>query len=356
MNILTRHIVKEVLKGSFLTLLLLVTLVNLFTFSDELKDLGKGNYQLREIFIFLALTTPSVFYDLVPSAALIGSIFVLGAMANNSEIIAMRAAGLSIFWIIRSVMLAGVFLVLTAVVIGEFIAPDTERAAQMLKSTSQNNRVVMRAKYGIWLREGNSFVNIRQMGENSKLHDISFYDLDENHHLKQVKHARTGKFVGHDQWKLKNIQTTQLLKDSVTPGSTKTEYWKTSIAPDLLNIVVVTATSLSSYDLVKYIDFLKENNQKSQTFEAAFWARVLNPFVTFVMLLVSTPFVIGIKRGTGVGGRLIIGIVIGLSFNILDQIVSHLGIVYNFNPLLTALLPGTLVLIAASYAINRIKA
>jgi lipopolysaccharide export system permease protein len=356
MNILTRYIVKEVLKGSFLALLLLVTLFNLFTLSDELKDLGKGSYQLPEIFTYLALSTPAAFYDLVPSGALIGSIFVLGAMANNSEVIAMRASGVSVLAIIRSVMLAGVFLVIVSVAIGEFIAPKAERAAHLLKTTAQNNRVIMQAKYGIWLREGNSFINIRQMPGKSRLDDVSLYQLDAQHHLTEVKHAQTANFLGNNQWQLQNSQTTLLSTNSVSASQADNENWQTSIAPDLLNIVVVTATNLSSYDLAKYIVFLKSNNQKSQTFEAAFWARVLNPFVTFVMLLVSTPFVIGIKRGTSIGGRLIIGIVIGLSFNILDQIISHLGIVYNLNPLLMALLPSSLVLMAALYAINRLRA
>jgi lipopolysaccharide export system permease protein len=356
MNILTRYIVKEVLKGSVLALLLLLTLFNLFSFSDELKDIGKGSYQLHEILLYLALTTPTVFYDLVPSGALIGSIFVLGSMANNSEIIAMRAAGVSVFGIIRSVMLAGVFLVTLSVLIGEFIAPETERAAQLLKTTAQNNRVVMQAKYGVWLREGNSFVNIRQISGKSQLTDISFYQLDKQHHLQQTRHAQTGSFLGQNQWQLKNVKTSQLFQNSVIGTQTEKEVWQTSIAPDLLDVAVLTASNLSTYDLGKYIEFLKENNQKSQAFEAAFWARVLNPFVTFVMLLVSTPFVIGIKRGTGVGGRLLIGIVIGLSFNILDQIISHLGIVYNLNPLLMALLPSSLALLTASYFINRLKA
>ena len=355
MNILTRHIIKEVLKGSFLALLLLLTLFNLFTLSDEIKNLGKGSYQMREIFTYLALTSPTVFYDLVPPAALIGSIFVLGAMANNSEIIAMRAAGLSVFAIIRAVMLAGLVLVSVSVVVGEFIAPDADRAAQTMKAKAMNDRVVMRAKYGIWLREGNSFVNIRHLEEKSTFADISYYEVDKNHHLAQVKHAQTGKFVGNKQWQLQDVQTTQLFGNSVRASNDKEDYWKTSIAPELLNIVVETSTNLSSVDLAKYIAFLKHNNQKSQTFEAAFWQKVMNPFVTFVMLLLSTPFVIGIKRGTGVGGRLVVGIVIGLSFNILDQIVGHLGIVYNLNPLLMAMLPSTLVLIAASYVINGLR-
>ena len=55
MNVLTGYIVREVLKGSFVALLLLLTLFNLFTFSDELKDLGKGSYGLKEIFYYLDL-------------------------------------------------------------------------------------------------------------------------------------------------------------------------------------------------------------------------------------------------------------------------------------------------------------
>jgi len=355
MNILTAHIVKEVLKGAFLALLLLLTLFNLFSLSDELKDLGKGNYGLREIFTYLALSTPTVFYTLVPSGALIGSLFVLGAMANQQEIVAMRASGLSIFWIIRSVMLAGVVLVIISVIIGEFLAPRTERAAQLLKTKAQNNQVLMRAKYGVWLREGDSFINVRQIASKSELSDVSIFKLDSEHHLKQIIHANSANFVGDEQWQLKEIQKTQIFENNVVANTLKQQAWKTSIAPDLLDIVVVTTSNLSSFDLAKYIVFLKENNQKSQLFEAALWGRLLNPFVTFVMLLVSTPFVIGIKRGTSMGGRLLIGILIGLSFNIFDQIVSHLGIVYNFNPILTALFPSTLVLCIASYAISRLK-
>jgi len=355
MNILTAHIVKEVLKGAFLALLLLLTLFNLFSLSDELKDLGKGNYGLREIFTYLALSTPTVFYTLVPSGALIGSLFVLGAMANQQEIVAMRASGLSIFWIIRSVMLAGVVLVIISVIIGEFLAPRTERAAQLLKTKAQNNQVLMRAKYGVWLREGDSFINVRQIASKSELSDVSIFKLDSEHHLKQIIHANSANFVGDEQWQLKEIQKTQIFANNVVANTLKQQAWKTSIAPDLLDIVVVTTSNLSSFDLAKYIVFLKENNQKSQLFEAALWGRLLNPFVTFVMLLVSTPFVIGIKRGTSMGGRLLIGILIGLSFNIFDQIVSHLGIVYNFNPILTALFPSTLVLCIASYAISRLK-
>jgi len=161
-NVLTGYIVREILKGSLVAALLLLTLFNLFTFSDQLKDLGKGHYGLAEIFYYLALTSPSVFYELMPASALLGSLFILGAMGNNRELIAMRAAGLSIFGIIRAVMVAGGILVMVSILIGEFVAPVAERAAQMIKVTAQNEQVVMNVKYGLWLREGKKFINVRK--------------------------------------------------------------------------------------------------------------------------------------------------------------------------------------------------
>ena len=119
MNVLTGYIVREILKGSFIAVLLLLTLFNLFTFSDELNDVG-GGYDLKHIFYYLALTSPTVFYELVPASALLGSLFILGAMGNNRELIAMRAAGLSVFGIIKAVMLAGAILVFISTLIGEF--------------------------------------------------------------------------------------------------------------------------------------------------------------------------------------------------------------------------------------------
>ena len=110
-----------------------------------------------------------------------------------------------------------------------------------------------------------------------------------------------------------------------------------------------------SQDNFQYIDFLKENNQKSQTFEAAFWGRLINPLVTFVMLMVATPFVIGIKRGSSMGGRLMLGIIIGMAFNILDKIINHMGLVYSLDPMLMAILPSALVFSGACYAVNKVK-
>lgn len=353
MNVLTQYLVKEILKGAFIALILLLTLFNLFTLADELKDL-KGAYDLTTVFTYVALTSPRVCYELIPAAALLGSLFVLGAMGNNRELIAMRAAGVSVLGIIQSVLVAGVILATFAIFMGELIAPTAESKAQLLRATAQNQKLVTNAKYGLWLRENNQFINVRKLESNGELADISIYELNSDAHLQNVTHAEKAIYLQNEQWRLENLAQSHISTEKMQANSQAEKTWQTTIAPDLVKIAVVNPDNLSLIDLAQYIDFLKTNQQKSQTFELAFWGRIVNPFVTFVMLLVSTPFVIGVKRGVNVGSRMMIGVVIGMSFNILDKIFGHVGLIYDFNPFLVAVFPSLFVSGISVYALRRL--
>lgn len=353
MSVLTGYIVKEILKGSFIALIFILTLFNLFTFSDELKSLGQGDYGLKQIFSYLALTSPRVLYELVPSSALLGSLFILGAMGNNRELIAMQSAGMPVSRIIIAVMLAGAVLVFISILVGEFIAPLAERKAQLIKVTAKHQDVLKQTRYGIWLREDKKFINIRKVEDNGQLADISIYELDENGHLDTSTHAEQAVYLGQQQWKLLNINRSQISYERVSSRFQKEEILKSSIAPDILKIAVVSPDNLSLNDLSRYINFLKKNHQKSHIFEMAFWGRLVNPFITFVMLLVSAPFVIGVKRGVSVGARMMIGVVIGMGFNILDRIVGHIGLIYELNPAIMAMAPSLTVFALAMFALKR---
>jgi lipopolysaccharide export system permease protein len=353
MNVLTYYIVKEILKGSFVALLCLLTLFNLFTFSDELGDLGKGHYGLKEIFYYVTLTSPTVFYELIPASALLGSLFILGNMANNRELVAMQAAGLPIFGIVKSVLAAGAVLVIIAFLVGEFVAPLGERMGQKLKLTSQNQNAILHSRYGLWLREGNQFINVRRIQDDGKLAVINIYEIDDKRHLRRLISAKQATFLGKQQWQLEQIRQSEVSTQQMLAKKERQRIWKSSIDPQLFKMVTVNPNNLSLYDLAMYVDFLKENHQKSQAFELAFWGRIVNPLVTFVMLLVSVPFVIGIKRGVSAGNRILIGVVIGMGFNIIDKIASHMGLIYELNAPLVAMLPSVVVLAVTLFAVRK---
>lgn len=353
MKILNKYIAKEVLKGAFVTIVILLSLLNFFTFTDELGDL-EGDYGLKQVFAYLALTSPRNFYELMPSAALIGSLVTLGAMANRQELIAMRTAGFSLFRIIWAVLRAGLVIIAVSLMVGEFVAPVSERSAQMLKTTAQKKQVALRTKYGVWLRDGNAFVNIRQIQRNNEVGSINIYKLDAHHRLVLATHAQKAVY-SKGEWLFEEVEQSAIAADKVSAEKKGRTRWKSMLEPDLLNAVVVKPANLSIYELAKYIVFLRENGQKSQQFELAFWNRLVKPCVTLVMLLLAVPFVLNVRRAINAGQRIVIGVLIGLGFILSDRMFGHIGLVYGLNPLFTAVFPASLFFLASLAAIGKLR-
>ncbi|MDF1584416.1 MAG: LPS export ABC transporter permease LptG [Methyloprofundus sp.] len=355
MNALDRYIIKEVLKGTLIALIALYALFNLFSLKDELKSLGVGDYDLKHIFMYLGLMIPHYLYELMPSAALLGSLFVLGGMANHRELMAMRVSGVSVFGIIRSVMMAGMILVAFSFGIGEFVGPDAEKKAKVLRSVAKTQRPVTRLANGLWLRDGTQFINVKDIYTAGDVANISIYELSDARRLKKVLYAQSGRFLDKGLWQLKGVQTSYVSADKVSAKSVAEEAWYSVVDPDVVDVVVMDPENLSLNDLSKYIDFLQENKQNPAKYQLAFWARLVNPFITLVMLLVSAPFVVGVGRGVALGPRMMLGILIGMIFNIVDNTVGQMGVVYGLNPLFVAVLPSGLVLLGALYAISRLR-
>jgi len=355
MNTLDRYVIKEVVKGTLIALIMLYALFNLFTLKDELKARGVGDYDIKQILSYIGLLAPRYIYELMPSAALLGSLFVLGGMANHRELLAMRVSGVSMLGIIRSVMVAGMILVVCSFGIGEFIAPDAEKKAKLLRSVAKTQRPAARTQRGLWLRDGNQFIHVKDIYTEGDIANISIYELGDDGHLQKMLHAKRGHYIDKEQWQFQQVKISQLSTQEVVIKRVDEIIWSSVIDPDVVDVVVVDPENLSLNDLSKYIDFLQENKQDSAKYELAFWARLINPFITLVMLLVSAPFVVGVGRGIALGPRMMVGILIGMSFNIIDNAVGQMGVVYGLNPLFVAILPSSLVLMGAFYAISRLR-
>lgn len=355
MNTLNRYIATEVFKSSLVSLVILVTVVEFFTFADELRSIGQGGYDFWAVVKYVSMTAPSVMYDLFPSSVLIGSIFALGAMANNREIIAMRCAGVSILRIIWAMIRIGIMLAFLSIIVGELIAPTANRMAREFKATTKENRVASWSIYGFWTRDGKSFINIRQIQDRTRLGDITIYTLDFQNGLKSIRHAESANYLSEEKrWRLHTVTDTRFETDRVRVRNEEEGFWESAIDPDFLNVVIVNSGNLSILGLHRYIQFLQENGQQSHKYELAFWQRVIYPFVTLVMLLVAVPFVLNVSRSVSMGQRMMVGIVIGLVFILFDRLVSHVGLVYHFEPMFAAMFPSVVFLILSLLMMKRV--
>lgn len=355
MKTLDLYIAKEVVKGALIAVAVLLALLNFFTFADELGDLGEGDYGFKQIFGYLMLTTPRALYELMPSAALVGSLVTLGGLANNRELMAMQAAGASRARIIRAVLMGGLVLLLIAVGVGELVAPGAEREANTLKSTALRKQVASHSKYGFWVRDGNVFINIRELTQPENLGNINIYEVSPDKHLSLATHANRAVYDGR-QWQLRKIRLSRFTTDLVTSERKEDADWSSVLAPDLLNAFVIRAENLSAWELARYIDYLRENGQNSLPVEQALWGRLVNPAVTLVMLLLAVPFVLTLKREVGMGQRIVGGVVIGLGFYLFDRMFSHFGLIYEMNPVFAAAFPTALAFVAAMVALARMRA
>lgn len=353
MSVLDRYIGRQLLFATLAALAILLTLLGVMNLFDELGDVGKGRYGVGNAFIYVMLGLPRYAYELFPVAALLGSLAGLGAMANNSELTAMRAAGISLWRIILSVMRTGVFMMAAVFVLGEGVAPPAEEYAQQMRSDLVAQQITLRSRYGFWARDGLAFINIRRILPGAALEDIQIYEFDDQGELKVATHANFAQYK-NDKWQMSGIRQTLISEQGTEVREMERSEWSSLLSPELLKVVVVKPHVLPVWGLYRYIQFMRDNGQDANQYEVAFWGKIFSPLVTLAMLFLSIPFLFGSLRTVSIGQRIFFGSVIGVIFFLLNKAISYMAVVYSFNALLAAAFPGLVVLAWASWSMRRV--
>lgn len=343
MRLLDRYIGGVVLGGTLLGLLLIVALDSFFVLINEAADVGEGRYTLTLAMQYMLLGIPARVHEFFPMAALIGSLMGLGSLAAGSELVAMRAAGMSIGRVVRSVIQAGLMMLLVVQGIGEFLAPPAQQAAESLRAYARNGRITFQGRHGYWARDGQRIIRVRQMAGDGVLGGIATYELRDDLSLAAVTEARRAE-RGDGFWSLKGVQETLFTDSGVEVRRKKNVRWDDSSALDVLDVVILDPQQMSTLALASYIDYLQRNGLESDPYRFAFWSRISGPFAALVMLFLAVPFVFGLLRSAGAGQRLFMGVMLGLAFQLLTQVLGHLGQVYGLNPVVSAFAPATLFL------------
>lgn len=338
MRILDRYIGTVVAAGIGIALLIVISLDTFVALVKELDDIGRGRYGFADAMLFLLLTTPYRIYQFFPLAALLGAIGGLGILANNSELTVMRAAGVSVWRIAGAVLKTGLALTILVSLFGEFIAPYSEQYAQNKRSLAIADKIALKTRLGFWVRDGNSFVNIRNVLPGGAIGDVYIYEFDADHRLRVATHAKGAQFE-NGAWRLRDIAQSEFKSDTVESRRIDQAAWGSLISPSLLNVVVLDIDRLSISDLWRYIGYLAGNKQDSDRYELALSLKLLAPFATAVMLLLAVPFVFGTLRSVSIGQRVLAGFMVGLLFHLLNQTFSHMGLAYDMNPLFSAVMP-----------------
>ena len=352
MNTLDRYIGKSILGAIFVTLLTLVGLSAIIKFVEQFRSIGTGTYDIVQATLFTLLTIPKDVETFFPMAALLGALIALGNLASRSELIVMQSSGFSRLKIGLAVMKTAIPLVLITMAIGEWGIPQTEQFARDMRAKALAGGSMLSVRNGVWAKDGNDFIYIREITDEKQLKDVYIYRFDESRQLKQLSHANQAIYED-EQWTLQQLNISDLYSDEVKTVNKLNEIWKTNLTPDKLGIVSLRPTSLSISGLSNYIVFLKETGQDSRKFELTYWRKLFQPISVGVMMLLSLSFIFGPLRGVTAGARVVTGICFGFLFYVANEIFGQLSLVYNVVPILGALMPSILFIIITWWLLSR---
>lgn len=352
MNTLDRYIGKSILGAIFATLLTLVGLSAIIKFVEQFRSVGKGSYDIMQAVLYTVLTMPKDVETFFPMAALLGALIALGNLAARSELVVMQASGFSRLKIGMAVMKTALPLVLITMAIGEWGIPQTEQFARDMRSKAISGGSMLSVKNGVWAKDGNDFIYVQQVTNDSLLSNVYIYHFNDNRQLLRVSHADQARFE-EGKWTLLQVNESQIGQEEITTLNFLNRDWKTSLTPDKLGIVSLRPTSLSVSGLSDYIAFLKQTGQDSKKFELTYWRKLFQPISVGVMMLLALSFIFGPLRSVTPGARIVTGICFGFLFYVVNEIFGPLSLVYNVAPLAGALMPSILFLIITWWLLSR---
>ncbi len=353
--VLDRYIAKAVVTGCLMACFIMLSIFAFVDYVSQLDSVGTGDYGALQAAVFVLLRLPQRLYDLSPSILLLGGILSLGAMAANSELIVMRASGISTMRITRSVLQTGFVIAILVALLGEYIVPSATRTATAYRAQAIEKKLIVGSTNDIWARDGNRYVNVKQILPDHQLRNIYVYELDDNQQLSAMIYAEHAQYQD-EEWVLDNIKRSQISPDGITTSFEKQLKLKRLILLELFTVLELRSKDMSATELLTYSQYLQDNKLDDGEYKLAFWIKIFTPFTCLAMLLIAMPIVFSTSpRSGGVGQRLMLALFIGVVYFVVNRSINHLGLALNVAPVLSAAIPLLLVTVVSLYFMRRVN-
>jgi lipopolysaccharide export system permease protein len=343
-----RYLAREVYAATALVLVAFLALFAFFDLVHEFESIGHGGYQFHHAVLYVLLTLPGHAYELFPVAVLIGTLYALTTLARHSEITVLRASGLSTGAMLLALARIGLAFAVLTFLIGEFVVPPAEKAAQQLRLKATSSVVAQEFRSGLWVKDEHAFINVQEVLPDSSLRGVRIYDFDDQYRLRSISEAEAGQYQPPDHWRLTNIAETFFDGARARVAHVPQAEWHSALTPDILTVLMVVPERMSLVNLVLYVRHLEENHQKTQRYEIALWKKLFYPLASLVMMALALPFAYSHDRSMAVSIKVFTGVMIGIAFYMLNGLFSSLGVINSWHPFYAAVTPSALFLAAAA--------
>ncbi len=354
MGILSGYLMRTILASTMLVLMVLLGLATLFEFIGEL-DNKMGDYGIPQALMYSVLRLPQLASQMLPMATLIGALLGLGGLASNSELVVMRSAGLSVGKLSGMVAITGVVIMVITALIGEYIGPPLDYFARTMRNEARFQQDGRNSGNPAWVKDGQVILHLERVNSDFEFGGIYMFRFNDDNSLRSIARAENSGIDDSDKWILENFRETRFQDDGVQVVESSREVQSFDLSGDMLGITLVKPISLSVKGLLSYISYLKKNNLSSGRYETELWSRIATTVTVVIMPILALSFVFGSLRVSGSGGRIMIGVMIGLGYYLASEMIANSGQVYDLNPALVTWLPSLALLAVTVFSIDRIR-
>lgn len=357
MDLLDRHVRVAVLMSIAVVLGVIVSLDLIFSLIDELGESG-SDYSVGNALAFVAMTTPTSIYELFPFAALGGTIFGLGILASNNELVVMQTAGVHKWRIVAAVLKPALLVMVLSLVIGEYVSPPLEQVANSNKAIQLSGNSSINSEAGTWRKIGNDFIHINAIAPGGRqLIGVSRYTIDDNRQLISASFAESAEYIeddGDPYWRMSNVQLSLFEGTRISTSTYLQEDWVADLSPELLSVLLVEPDKQSISGLYRFAQFFQSEGLDSSIYFLAFWKKVLQPLSTLALVVLAVSFVFGPLREATMGYRVFIALSIGIAFTTVQRMMEPVSLIYGLSPLMAVMTPIILCAIAGYVLMRRV--
>ena len=357
MEILDKHVRVAVLLAIAMVLGVIVSLDLIFSLIDELGESG-ADYSVGNALSYVAMTTPTSVYELFPFAALGGTIFGLGVLASNNELVVMQSAGVHKWRIVVAVLKPALLVMLLSLILGEYVSPPLEQVANSNKAIQISGTSSINSEAGTWRKVGNDFIHINAIAPGgAELFGVSRYTVDENRQLVSASFAESATYRVDGQspyWQMNNVEQSIFSGSRITTSRYLQEDWSADLSPELLSVLLVEPDKQSISGLYRFAQFFQSEGLDSSIYFLAFWKKLLQPLSTLVLVVLAISFVFGPLREATMGYRIFIALGIGLAFTTIQRMMEPVSLIYGLSPLMAVLTPIAICGVLGFFLMRRV--
>ncbi|HVZ83365.1 MAG TPA: LPS export ABC transporter permease LptG [Terracidiphilus sp.] len=363
-RILDAYLVREFLSTFFLVLASFALLMLVFTFFELIGDIIRNHIALVTVGEYLLNLTPSMLYQIAPLAVLIGVLVTFGVLNRNSEIVAMKATGISLYRLVVPVVSISAVLAVSLFLFDQYYLPQANRRQEALRATIKG-----RPPQTFLHPEQTWIFGQSQHGEPGHIFYYQFFDPDTNEFAnmsvfefdpqtfsisKRIFATRVYWNEADSTWTFENGWERSF------DGATQTQYrqFAQSEFPELheepgyFKKESLQSQEMNFGQLERYIRDLRQSGFDTMRLRVALWHKLSYPLIAIVMAVLAIPFALSMGRQGSLTG-IAVAIAVALAYWVIDDLFGAMGNVNYLPAAIAAWSPDILFTLTGGYLLLR---